>query len=68
MSYTGYIVWFILMAVMITAILAVGTLMMAGLLPAPGNHHEDDAATREARAEEKALEHAAHHHWWQRAA
>jgi hypothetical protein len=67
MSYTGYVVWFIVMAVLIAAILAFGTLTMAGVLPL--HHHRDDGADG-AHGNEGTDEHDhdTHHHWWHRAA
>jgi hypothetical protein len=64
MSYTGYLVGFIVMALLIAAILALGTLHMAGILP-PEHPRQEDGQPEEGSPDS---EHDTHHHWWHRAA
>jgi hypothetical protein len=64
MSYTGYLVGFIVMAILIAAILALGTLHMAGILP-PEHPRQDG---EQPVGDSPAGEDDAHHHWWHRAA
>jgi hypothetical protein len=66
-SYTETVVGFIVMAILIAAILALGTLHMAGVLPQDGHRHEDSAATGQ-DAEGDRHDGDAHQHWWHRAA
>ena len=66
MSYTGYIVWFIALAVAVLALLAVGTLVMADVVHLHLHHHADHGSADETPAGEQ--EHDTHHHWWHRAA
>jgi len=67
MSYTGYIVWFIAMAVAILAILAFGTLVMADVVHLHHHHHDADRGAADEPLEGE-QEHDTHHHWWHRAA
>lgn len=64
MSETGYVVWFILMAVAIAALLGVGTVIAAGVVRLPHRHREEPQLVPVTDAED----HHHHFHWFHRAA
>ncbi len=62
MTADQYVAWFVGMAVLVTAILALGILEAAGLLPHPWRRDNANRAAQE-RPDADVIE---HHHWYDR--